>query len=224
MSQFYTSTDHFVLVPAIMLALFGCAVLLFDFFIFPEAKQRKWLLIFVVLGIVFAGTGLWRQQSYLASQGIEELTAFNGTLTVDGFSLFFNWVFLAASLIVALVSYRYLEIEGEHHGEYYGLILLANSGMFFLATGTDLITLFIGLELMALSFYVMVGFLRTQKRSNEASMKYLLLGGFSSGFLAYGFSVLYGISGSTKLRAIADAVSAREPWDRRTLTRARRQR
>ncbi|MEN6608457.1 MAG: NADH-quinone oxidoreductase subunit N, partial [Bryobacteraceae bacterium] len=86
MSQFYTSTDHFVLVPAIMLALFGCAVLLFDFFIFPEAKQRKWLLIFVVLGIVFAGTGLWRQQSYLASQGIEELTAFNGTLTVDGFS------------------------------------------------------------------------------------------------------------------------------------------
>jgi len=213
MSQFYTSTDHFVLVPAIMLALFGCAVLLFDFFIFPEAKQRKWLLIFVVLGIVFAGTGLWRQQSYLASQGIEELTAFNGTLTVDGFSLFFNWVFLAASLIVALVSYRYLEIEGEHHGEYYGLILLANCGMFFLATGTDLITLFIGLELMALSFYVMVGFLRTQRRSNEASMKYLLLGSFSSGFLVYGFSVLYGISGSTKLRAIADAVSAREPWD-----------
>jgi NADH-quinone oxidoreductase subunit N len=213
MSQFYTSTDHFVLVPAIMLALFGCAVLLFDFFLFPDPKQRKWLLIFVVLGIVFAGTGLWRQQSYLASQGINELTAFGGTLIVDGFALFFNWVFLAASLIVALVSYRYLEIEGEHHGEYYGLILLANCGMFFLATGTDLITLFVGLELMALSFYVMVGFLRGERRSNEAAMKYLLLGAFSTGFLVYGFSVFYGLSGSTKLSAIADAVASREPWD-----------
>ncbi len=213
MSQFYTSTDHFVLVPAIMLALFGCAVLLFDFFLFPDPRQRKWLLIFVILGIVFTGTGLWRQQSYLASQGINELTAFGGTLTVDGFALFFNWVFLAASLIVALVSYRYLEIEGEHHGEYYGLILLANCGMFFLATGTDLITLFVGLELMALCFYVMVGFLRGERRSNEAAMKYLLLGAFSTGFLVYGFSVFYGLSGSTKLSAIADAVASREPWD-----------
>ena len=81
-----------------------------------------------------------------------------------------------------LISYRYLEIEGEHHAEYYGLILLAQCGMYFLAAGTDLVTLFIGLELMALCFYVMVGFLRREKRSNEAAMKYLLLGVFSSGF------------------------------------------
>ncbi len=113
---------------------------------------------------------------------------------------------------MALISYKYLEIAGEHHGEYYGLILLANCGMFFLAAGTDLVTLFIGLELMALCFYVMVGFLRGDKRSNEAAMKYLLLGAFSSGFLAYGFSVLYGLAGSTKLRAIADALAAREPF------------
>ena len=82
-------------------------------------------------------------------------------------------------------------------------MMFAQCGMFFLAAGTDLVTLFIGLELMALSFYVMVGFLRTSKRSNEAAMKYLLLGAFSSGFLAYGFSVMYGISGSTKLAEIA---------------------
>jgi NADH-quinone oxidoreductase subunit N len=213
MSEFYTATDHFVLVPAIMLALFGCAVLLFDFLIFPEPRQRKWLLVFLALGIVFTGAGLWRQQSFLSSQNLDELTAFGGSLVVDGFSLFFNWVFLAASLIVALISYRYLEIEDEHHGEYYGLILLANCGMYFLAAGTDLITLFIGLELMALCFYIMVGFLRGDRRSNEAAMKYLLLGAFSSGFLAYGFSVLYGISGSTKLREIASAVASREPWD-----------
>ena len=128
-------------------------------------------------------------------------------------ALFFNWIFLAASLIVALISYKYLEIEGEHHGEYYGLILLAKCGMFFLAAGTDLVTLFIGLELMALCFYVMVGFLRSDKRSNEAAMKYLLLGAFSSGFLVYGFSVLYGISGSTRLSDIAAALAARQPSD-----------
>ena len=82
--------------------------------------------------------------------------------------------------MVAIVSYKYLEIEDAHHGEYYGLIMLANCGMFFLATGTDLVTLFIGLELMALCFYILVGFLRADKRSNEAAMKYLLLGAFSS--------------------------------------------
>jgi len=213
MSPFYTTTDHFVLVPAIMLALFGCAVLLFDFLIFPEAKQRKYLIFFVVLGLAFTGGALWRQQHFLAAQGIPQITAFGGTLVIDGFALFFNWVFLAASLIASLISYRYLEIEGEHHGEYYGLILLANCGMFFLSTGADLITLFIGLELMALCFYVMVGFLRADKRSNEAAMKYLLLGSFSSGFLVYGFSVLYGLAGSTKLKDIAVALASRSASD-----------
>src|SRR5205085_324876 len=137
---------------------------------------------------------LWRQQNYLSANGVTDLTAFQGSLTLDGFALFFNWIFLVAALIVTLVSYKYLDIEGEHHGEYYGLILLAQCGMFFLATGTDLITLFIGLELMALCFYIMVGFLRGERRSNEAAIKYLILGAFSSGFLAYGFSLMYGIS------------------------------
>jgi len=213
MSQFYTSTDHFVLVPAIMLALFGCAVLLFDFFLFPELRQRKRLVWFLIAGEIFTAAALWRQHSFLVSEGLPELTAFQGTLTVDGFSLFFNWIFVAASLLVAIVSWRYLEIEGEHHGEYYGLILLAQCGMYFLATGTDLITLFLGVELMALCFYVMVGFLRERKRSNEAAMKYLLLGAFSSGLMVYGFSVMYGLAGSTKLRAVAAAIASREPWD-----------
>jgi NADH-quinone oxidoreductase subunit N len=213
MSQYYTATDHFVLIPAIMLALFGCAILLFDFLVFPSPRQRKWLLIFVALGEGFTCFGLWRQYAFLSANSLPELTAFQGSLTADGFALFFNLMFAAAALIVAIVSYRYLEIEGEHHGEYYALILLAQCGMFFLAAGTDLVTLFIGLELMALCFYVMVGFLRSDKRSNEAAMKYLLLGAFSSGFLVYGFSVLYGISGSTKLREITAAVAARDPWD-----------
>lgn len=213
LGQFYTAQDQFVLVPAIMLAMFACAVFLFDFLLFPKASQRKWLLGFVALGVAMAGGGLYRQWAYLARYGLTEITAFGGTLTVDGFSIFFNAMFLAATLVVGIMSYRYLEIEGEHHGEYYGLLLLANCGMFFLATGTDLITLFIGLELMAICFYILVGFLRGDKRSNEAALKYLVLGAFSSGFLAYGFSVMYGLAGSTRLHDVATAISMRDPWD-----------
>jgi NADH-quinone oxidoreductase subunit N len=211
MSEFYTSTDHFAIVPAVVLALFGCAILLFDFLIFPEPKQRKWLIVFIALAEGFTGYGLFRQQGWIASQG--SLVGFHGSVTVDGFSVFFNSILLLAALIVAVVSYKYLEIAGEHHGEYYSLILFAQCGMYFLATGTDLIALFIGLELMALCFYVMVGFLRGEKRSNEAAMKYLLLGAFSTAFLAYGFSVFYGIAGSTKLSVISSAVSERPAWD-----------
>jgi NADH-quinone oxidoreductase subunit N len=213
MSQFYTTADHFSIIPAVMLTLFACAILLFDFLIFPDPRQRKYLLIFVVLAELFTGFGLYRQSAWLAANSVPELSGFAGTVTVDGFAIFFNWIFLIAAMIVALVSYKYLEIAGEHHGEYYGLILFAQCGMYFLASGTDLITLFIGLELMALCFYVMVGFLRTERRSNEASLKYLLLGAFSSGFLAYGFSVMYGIAGSTKLADIRAAIEARPAWD-----------
>ena len=212
-SQFYTSIDHFSIIPAVMLALFGCAILLFDFLIFPDPRQRKWLLIFVALGEGFTGYGLYRQHAWLANNGAASLIGFNGSVTVDGFGIFFNWIFVIAALIVAVVSYKYLEIAGEHHGEYYGLILFAQCGMYFLAMGTDLVTLFIGLELMALTFYVLVGFLRGDKRSNEAAMKYLLLGAFSSGFLVYGFSIMYGIAGSTKLADVRAAIELRPAWD-----------
>ena len=212
MSRFFTTSDQFSITPAIMLALFACAILLFDFMVFPDPRQRKFLLIFVVLGEIFTGIGLYRQQAALAS-GLPELSGFGGTITVDGFAIFFNWIFLVAALVVAVASYKYLEVSGEHHGEYYALMLFAQCGMYFLAAGTDLITLFIGLELMALCFYVMVGFLRTDRRSNEAALKYLILGAFSSGFLVYGFSVMYGMSGSTKLADITNAIQQRPAWD-----------
>jgi NADH-quinone oxidoreductase subunit N len=212
-SQFYTANDHFTIIPAIMLVLFGCAILIFDFLLFPDPRHRKYLIVFVAIAEAFTGFGLYKQQAWLASSGITQLTGFSRSVTIDGFSIFFNWLFLAAALIVALVSYKYLEIAGEHHGEYYGLILFAQCGMYFLATGTDLVTLFIGLELMALCFYVMVGFLRSDRRSNEAAMKYLLLGAFSSGFLVYGFSVMYGMARSTNLSDIAAEIAQRPAWD-----------
>jgi NADH-quinone oxidoreductase subunit N len=106
------------------------------------------------------------------------------------------------------MSVRYLEVEDEHHGDYYALLLLSVVGMMCMAAGIDIVLLFIGLELMAISTYVLVGFLRRDRRSNEAALKYMLLGAFSSGIFAYGLSLFYGLSGGTNLRDIARAVSA----------------
>jgi NADH-quinone oxidoreductase subunit N len=213
MSQFYTTADNFALLPALMMTLFGCAILLFDFLVFDFPLGRKLRPWFLVGAEAFVGFALWRQQSSLMSSGNSGFSALSGAVTIDGFALFFNWIIVVATIIVALVSYKYLDLAGEHHTEYYSLLLFAQAGMYFLVTGTDLVTLFIGLELMALSFYIMVGFLRGDKRSNEAAMKYLLLGAFSSGFLAYGFSVMYGIAGSTRIADIASAISQRPAWD-----------
>src|SRR5438445_2764048 len=123
MSQYFTDIDRFALMPAIILALFGCAILLFDFLLSPDPKQRKLLMLLAVAGLVISGIGLWRQQAFLAASGNDVLVAFQGALTIDRFALFFNWVFEVASLIVIIVSYKYLDIEGEHHGEYYSRIL-----------------------------------------------------------------------------------------------------
>jgi NADH-quinone oxidoreductase subunit N len=209
MSEYYTSLDHFALLPAILMGLFGCAVFLFDFWLFPSPRDKRHLAWFVVLAEIFVGVALYRQFAYLEASGETTISAFKGLLSIDGFSIFFNAMFLVAGLLAALVSYRYLEVEQENHGEYYGLLLMAQCGMFFLASATELVTLFIGVELMTLTFYVLVGFLAREKRSNEAAIKYFILGSFSSAFLAYGFSLFYGLSGSTRFGEIAAALSGR---------------
>jgi NADH-quinone oxidoreductase subunit N len=213
MTQFYTQTDHFVLLPALMLALFGCAVLLLDFLAFREPHQRKYLAAFTLVGLACAGWALFRQAEFLWTTGVDEILAFRGSLVVDRLSLFFNWIFLISTAIVAMMGLRTLQIEQEPAGEFYGLLLLANCGMYFLASAIDLVTIAIGLELMALCFYVFVGYLRSDRRSNEAAIKYFLLGAFSTSFLLYGFSLLYGLAGSTKMAAIMSAVGARGATD-----------
>jgi NADH-quinone oxidoreductase subunit N len=134
----------------------------------------------------------------------------HGLLAVDRFALFFKVLFLGAAAVTVLISMRYLDIEGVSPGEYYFLILCTTLGMMVMASGIDLISIFIGLETMAVSFYILAGFIKPNLRSNEAAVKYFLLGAFSLGILLYGMSLMYGLSGTTALRAMATAFVGQE--------------
>jgi len=138
----------------------------------------------------------------------------NGLIAVDRFALFFKIIFLIAAAITVLMSFHYLDVEGAPPGEYYFLILCATLGMMIMAGGIDLITIFIGLETMAVSFYILTGFIKPSQRSNEAAVKYFLLGAFSLGILLYGMSLMYGLSGTTSLRVMAPLFAGQE-MDRR---------
>jgi NADH-quinone oxidoreductase subunit N len=202
-----TLNDSMFILPEAMLALFGLAILLTDFFL--ARSQKSWNSLTALLGVGFSAGSLYSLYE-VASQN---RTAFSNSIIIDPFFLFFSLLFLASTALVILLSIRYMEIEGEQHGEYYALMLFATIGMMFLACGNDLIVLFVALETMALAFYVLSGFLRRDRRSNEGAMKYVLMGAFSSGILAYGFSILYGISGSTNLNEIATAIAQRPAND-----------
>jgi NADH-quinone oxidoreductase subunit N len=125
---------------------------------------------------------------------------FGRTLASDPFGHFFNLVFLGSAVAVTLISYRYLERQSLDHGEYYVLILLSTLGMMLLASAQDLIVLFLGLELMSFAIYALVGFRRNDRRSNEAALKYFILGSAASGILLYGAALLYGTTGTLQLR------------------------
>jgi NADH-quinone oxidoreductase subunit N len=178
-------------------------------------KKSKWTASFALVGIALAFVsllalffGMGGIQSLKESGALPAVDGFYGMIRIDGFALVFKTIFLLAAALSIAISTKFLDIEGEQHGEYYALVMFATVGMMFLGCGYDLISLYISLELMALTFYVLVAFTKRQKRSNEAAMKYFLLGAFSSGILLYGMSLLYGVAGSTNLGDISSAVSS----------------
>ena len=184
------------------LTIFALGILLIDLMV---PREWKWInAAGAFVGVLFAAVCVWQIQSTLPRGAV----GFYNSLLVDRFAIYFWYLFLAGAAIAILMSVRYLEVEDEHHGEYYALLLLSVVGMMCMAAGIDIVLIFIGLELMAISTYVLVGFLRRDRRSNEAALKYMLLGAFSSGIFAYGLSLFYGLSGSTNLVVIARAVSA----------------
>ena len=199
-------TDYRLMLPMVELTIFALGILLIDLMV---PREWKWInAAGAFAGVVFAAVCVWQIQSMLPPRG---LVGFYNSLLVDRFAIYFWYLFLAGTAIAILGSVHYLEVEEEHHGEYYALLLLSVVGMMCMAAGIDVVLIYIGLELMAISSYILVGFLRRDRRSNEAALKYLLLGAFSSGIFAYGLSLFYGLSGSTNLGVIARAVSAQNP-------------
>jgi NADH-quinone oxidoreductase subunit N len=198
----YSSADFFYLLPELVVTAGALLVLILDVLLSGLWRRAlAWVTVATLMGAVVA----------LVPTIGENLSIARGLLAVDGFGLFFKVLFLMAAAITVMMSPRYLALEGVRPGEYYFLILCATLGMMFMAGAIDLITIFIGLETMAVSFYVLAGYLRPSKRSNEAAIKYFVLGAFSLAILLYGMSLLYGLTGSTQLRTIAVALVVAEP-------------
>ena len=179
--------------PEVIVITVALTVLLLDFFV--DKERKAYLGWYSLAGIVIAAFATYKIMGMGGAY-------FGGTFLLDPFAVFFKFVFYIACGLGILVSINYLNIEKIHRGEYYALMLFATSGMMLMASAGDLITLYLGLELMALSVYILAGFMRSDTRSNEAAIKYLLLGAFSSGIMIYGMSLLYGLSGTTNLSGI----------------------
>ncbi|HJP91174.1 MAG TPA: NADH-quinone oxidoreductase subunit N [Pyrinomonadaceae bacterium] len=196
-------SDLQLIAPELILTVCACVALVMEV-ILPYRKS-KLTAYFSLIGVALAFVALTVQWWYM--RGALPVDGFYGMVRIDGFALVFKATFLVAAALAIGISTRFLDIEGEQHGEYYSLILFATVGMLFIACGYDLISLYISLELMALTFYVLVAFTKREKKSNEAAMKYFLLGAFSSGVLLYGMSLLYGVAGSTNIGQIGSRVS-----------------
>ncbi|HXT61948.1 MAG TPA: NADH-quinone oxidoreductase subunit N, partial [Pyrinomonadaceae bacterium] len=212
-TSLFNAYDLQLIAPELILTVAACVALVME--VILPYRLGKWTAYFSLGGIGLALVSLGAQFinmggtfRFSSLPTLSPTDGFYGMVHIDGFALIFRALFLLAAALAIAISIRYLDIEREQHGEYYALVLFATVGMMFLGSGYDLISLYIALELMALTFYVLVAFTKRERRSNEAGMKYFLLGAFSSGILLYGMSLLYGIAGSTNLGDIGKSLAA----------------
>src|SRR5437667_4333153 len=191
--------DYGAILPELIVTGTAIVVLFLDLIV--PAERRRWLAAVSVVGLLAALVAtipLWGQNR----------AAFGDTVVADSLAAFFNVLLIVISILTVLISPRFLRALDLDHGEYYILLLGATAGMMLLAAATSLMTIFLGIELLSISLYVLSGFARTALRSQESAMKYLLLGGFATGFLLYGMALIYGATGSTTLQGIAAFTTA----------------
>ncbi len=179
------------ILPEILLTCMGLVLIGVDLFF----KENKSLLSQLTL---LTGIGM-----ILLIIGQKPAVTFGNMFVVDPYSTFFKTICLFGLIITVLISDQYLKVENIRQGEYYSLMVFSVVGMMIMVSAADLIVVYLGLELMALSVYCLVGLLKNDVRANEASLKYFLMGGFSSAILLFGISLLYGMTGTTELSGIA---------------------
>jgi NADH-quinone oxidoreductase subunit N len=183
------------------LIVFGWSIVLLAIDLFIPRDNKRLTGYLALLGIVVAavaGIPFW------GTNGV----TFTNMIAQDNYALILNWIFLISAAITLVISLDYLPNQGLERGEYYILLLMATGGMMLLAQGTDLIVLFLGLELLSITLYVLVGFAYPRLSSEEAAMKYLLIGAFAAGFLVFGIALIYGATGTSNLFDISKALTA----------------
>lgn len=186
----FSSNDLLTVAPLLTVMATGMVVLMVDLTLPRDRKSANVMVSLLGLVIAFGFCG------WLLGKGH---TAFNGTVVADDFALVFQGILVIVAVLSILLSERYIQQKGINYGEYYALLLFSTSGAMLMATSRELITIFVGLEVLSIALYVLSGFARTEARSDEAAMKYFLLGSFSSGFFLYGIALVYGGTGTTRL-------------------------
>src|SRR6267143_1952561 len=188
-----TGEDYIRFLPEILLTAFGTLIMILEPFVKDKVRNLfGW----------FAFVGLAASLAAAVIADAHRGAAFSGMLVIDGFATFFRVLVIAVGLLTVLCSSQYLKREHAASAEYYALLLFSVTGQCVMATADELIMIFIGLEISSIATYVLAGYLRDDKRNNEAALKYFLLGSFATAFLLYGIAWIYGTSGSTNLSII----------------------
>src|SRR5678815_5326330 len=193
-----TPLDYKVLTPYIILTVWACVLLILDLFI---PKDRKGIMA------LLSALGLAVTLGFTLAQIGEEGTAFTDMVALDGFSTFVNALLLISGLLGVALAYGYVKRMGLERGEYYTLLLFSVTGMMLMAQATDLIVVFLALELLSIPLYVLAAFARPKLESEEAGLKYFLLGAFATGFVVYGTALVFGATGTTSLSGIVAFVA-----------------
>jgi NADH-quinone oxidoreductase subunit N len=192
-------TNISIIMPELIVAFAGVVVMIYDSF-FPKDRVTSGLISLVGLAVsAFLLINMW------TSVGLGS-TSWNGMIAHDNLRLGFSIVFLIVTAMTILVSTVWVEREDVPVGEYNALLMFATFGMMLMASGNDLVVIFLGLETLSIATYVMAGLRRGDLKSNESAMKYFILGSFASAFLLYGMALIYGATGSTNLTEIADKI------------------
>ena len=191
----YSTADFMTMLPVWALTLAGCALMLLN--MTPRRPSSNTSAVVSLVALAVAGWGAWTQRGSVQS-------FFRDMYVVDPFSTFFTLLFVGIGMVSVLLSWDYLKRTALNQGEFYALLCLSTLGMIFMAAANDLMMIFLGLELMSLALYVLAGFRKNRFDSNEAALKYFLLGAFATGFLLYGMALVYGTTGTTNLTAIGN--------------------